>query len=229
MERRTSASLYGSAATGNWIAARSDLDVLILVSESQVESLGKIIERWKVTPGHPILDGFALFFSRNILMAKRLEEFHRQAHSAVSEIQLIDFWNMKYRSKHLFGTDFVKEFPQIELADLSDWARRELGRYFGHTYSGEMPRIKLVLSKLIWSVSWVARLLMLSRGMVCDSKKDALTWLAQEYIEIREPVSLLLSDFYKSDTEPTAITSNQSETLRGFLFKLAVKESGSSD
>jgi predicted nucleotidyltransferase len=225
MDRQTSAYLYGSAATGNWVSARSDLDVLILISENQIEALGKMIIKWKVTPGYPILDGFALYYSSGELKAKRLEAFNRESYPAFSEIKTIDMWNIKNRSKYLFGTYFVRDFPDVMVTDLIMWARNELRKLFGPSHSGDVPRVDLVLSGLIWSVSWAARLLMLARGLVCDSKRESLKWLAKEYIEIREPISLLLGDYYRSDAEPISITSAQSETLRKFLLKLLIQES----
>jgi hypothetical protein len=220
MDRQTSAYLYGSAATGSWVAARSDLDLLIFVPENKLALLGEKIKVWSSNPGHPILDGFALFFSQGVPMAKRLEEFHLQARPAVGEIQVIDFWNMKYRSKHLFGEDLVQGFPEISLSQLSGWARKELQKAFGSSHSGEVPKADVVLSKLIWSVSWSARMLMLAKGIVCDSKQEALKWLAQNHPEIREPIRLILDDFSKSDAEPTAITADQDFALRKFCFEL---------
>jgi hypothetical protein len=112
----------------------------------------------------------------------------------------------------------------VELSELRNWARIELKRSFGPGHSGQVPRVELVLPKLIWSVSWVARLLLLSRGIICDSKREALKRLAQEYIEIREPVGLLMRDFDKPNSEPITINSEQSEMLRHSLVMLAAKE-----
>jgi hypothetical protein len=134
---------------------------------------------------------------------------------------------MKNRSKHLFGLAFAEGLPDIELGHLSEWARKEIRRYVSFSPSGEVSEAKLVLSGLIWVVSSSARLLMLARGTVCDSKRDALMWLAHEYVDIRELISLLLSDFDKSDVEPISITSAQSVTLRRFVLKLLIQESES--
>jgi hypothetical protein len=224
MDRQTSAYLYGSAATGNWVPTRSDLDLLILVPEEKLGLLGEKIKLWRANNGHTILDGFALFSSYNVPMAKRLEEFHLPARPAAGEIQIIDLWNIKHRSKHLFGDDFVKGFPDISLKQLSEWARRELRNAFGPSHNRDIPRVDVVLSKLIWSVSWSARMLMLARGRMCDSKREALTWLAHEYAEIREPVGLLLDDYSKSDEEPISITANRSMALRKFCFGLMLRE-----
>lgn len=224
MDRQTSAYLYGSAATGNWVPARSDLDLLILVPEEKLGLLGEKIKVWRASHGNTILDGFAIFFSHNALMARRLEEFHLPARPLVGEIQVIDMWNIKNRSKHLFGIEFVKGFPEITLSQLSEWARRELRNAFGPLHSGAIPKVDEVLSKLIWSVSWSARMLMLARGLVCDSKQEALRWLAQEHAEVRELVSLLLDDYSKSDAEPISITSDQSLILRRFCFELMLRE-----
>lgn len=226
LDQQTSAYLYGSAATGNWVPTRSDLDLLIVVPEDKLGLLGEKIKVWRANHGHPILDGFVLFSSYNVSMAKRLEEFHLPARPAGDEIQIIDLWNIKNQSKHLFGDDFVKGFPDISLKQLSEWARRELRNAFGPSHGGDIPKIDVVLSKLIWSVTWSVRMLMLARGMMCDSKQEALQWLAQEHPEIRELVGLLLDDYAKSDTEPISISSDQSVTLRRFCFELMLREIG---
>lgn len=227
MGQQTSGYLYGSAATGNWVPARSDLDLLILVSESQLGQLEEKIRIWRGSHRETILDGFVLFSANNILMAKRLEEFHLPAQPLVGEIQLVDWWNIKNRSRHLFGIDFVKGLPDISLKQLSEWARRELRTTLGPSLGGEVLKVDVVRSKLIWSVSWSARMVMLARGLICDSKQDALKWLARENPEIRDLVGLLLDGYSKSDAEPISITSDQSVTLRQFCRELMLREVGS--
>ena len=138
-----------------------------------------------------------------------------------TEIKTVDLWNMKNRSIHLFGADLVKELPDIGLAELSELALYVLRN---SSYPSSLPKVELVLSELIWSVSWAARMLMLARGVVCDSKREALMWLSQEYIEIRELIDLLLGDFYCSDSCPISITSSQGETLRVFVLELLIRE-----
>ena len=75
--RQTSVCLYGSAATGNWVPGRSDLDLIILVPEEKLELLGQKIREWAwaSTPKYPILDGYALSVSRSGRLVKRLDEF----------------------------------------------------------------------------------------------------------------------------------------------------------
>lgn len=220
VDRQSSAYLFGSAATGNWIASRSDLDLLILVPESKLDLLGEKIRTWKQDPSRPILDGFAIYFSGKNLMAKRLEEFHLVPRLALAEIQLIDLWNIKNRSRHLFGQDFKAGFPEISVSQLSEWAQKELQNAFGSSHGGEVPKADVVLSKLIWSVSWSARMLLLARGIVCDSKQESLRWLSQEYPEVRETIGLLLDNYSRTDAEPVSITADQDWALRRFCFDL---------
>jgi hypothetical protein len=68
-------------------------------------------------------------------------------------------------------------------------------------------------------------MLMLSRGIICDSKRDAMLWLAEEHSEIKELIGLLLEDYSKpADTVP-AITAEQSVQLRKYCQNLLVRES----
>lgn len=65
---------------------------------------------------------------------------------------------------------------------------------------------------------------MLSRGTVCESKKEALQWLASEYSEIRDFVNLLIDDYLKSDEVIPVISSEQSLILRKFCFERMLHE-----
>jgi predicted nucleotidyltransferase len=55
MDQHTSACLYGSAVTGNWIAGRSDLDLLVIVPEEKNKAVwgknkGMAVETHKSNP-----------------------------------------------------------------------------------------------------------------------------------------------------------------------------------
>jgi hypothetical protein len=224
MGQRTSAYLYGSASTGHWVPSRSDLDLLILVSEADLGLLEQKIETWKSSVGSPILDGFAVFQSGYLVMSKRLEEFSKPAYPVTKDISLIELWIIKNRSSHLFGTEFVSHFPQIEISALQEWAKAEIKRMFGSLRSSDIPELEAGLSGLIWSVSLSARLIMLCRGNVCESKRQALQWLADEHIEIRDILNLVLIDYSKLDQEKLSITSEQSLVLRRFCLELMQRE-----
>ena len=64
----------------------------------------------------------------------------------------------------------------------------------------------------------------LSRGYICESKLEALQWLANEYSEINDLVTILIDECSKSDKTPTTINSDQSVTLRRFCFRLLLQE-----
>ncbi len=217
--RQTSACLYGSAVTGNWVPGRSDLDLVILVPEEKLELLGQKIREWAwaSTPKYPILDGYAL--SRGGLLVKRLDAFVKVTYPSDATINLVDQWIIKNRSTHLFGNDSISTlFPDISHSQLRAWAFGELEYMSASNPEGIVPEPKVVLSSLIWSVSWSARMLMLLRGNVCESKREALQWLASEYVEIRKLVCLLLDDYSKSDEVALSITSEQSAILRKFCL-----------
>jgi len=213
--------LYGSAATGYWGPGGSDLDFIILVPEEKLELLGQKIREWAwaSTPKYPILDGYALSFSRSGLLIKRLDEFVSVTYPSDATIDLVDQWVIKNRSKHLFGNDSISTlFPDITRSQLRAWAVERLQYMLAGNPESIVPEPKVVLSKLIWSVSWSARMLMLLREHVCESKREALQWLASEYVEIRHLVCLLLDDYAKSDEVEFPITSEQSAMLRKFCL-----------
>jgi len=217
--RQTSVCLYGSAATGNWVPGRSDLDLIILVPEEKLELLGEKIREWASTPKYPILDGYALSDSRSGLLGKRLDRFVRVTYPSDVTINPVDQWIIKNRSKHLFGNHSIPTlFPDISHSQLRAWALEELEYMLASNPEGFVPEPKVVLSKLIWAISWSARMLMLLRGNVCESKREALQWLASEYVEIRNLVCLLLDNYSKSDEAALSITSEQSAMLCKFCF-----------
>jgi hypothetical protein len=164
------------------------LDLIILVSEEKLELSGQKIREWAwaSTPQYPILDGYALSVSSSGCLAKRLDEFVKVTYPSDATIDLVDQWIIKNRSKHLFGNVSISTlFPDISHNQLRAWAFESLKHMLASNPEGIVPEPKLVLSKLIWSVSWSARMLLLLRGNVCDSKREALQWLATEYVEIR--------------------------------------------
>ena len=153
--------LYGSAATGNWVPGRSDLDLIILVPEEKLELLGQKIREWAwaSTPKYPILDGYALSVSRSGRLVKRLDEFVKVTYPSDATIDLVDQWIIKNRSKHLFGNDSISTlFPDISHSQLRAWAFERLKYMLAGNPEGIVPEPKVVLSKLIWSVSWSARM-----------------------------------------------------------------------
>lgn len=227
---QTSACLYGSAATGNWIPGRSDLDLIILVPEKKLELLGKKIREWAwaSTPKYPILDGYALSSSGGTCLVRRLDDFVKVTFPSESTIDLVDQWIIKNRSRQLFGNSSIPNlFPDISHEQLRAWALETLSYMMASNPEGIVPEEKLVLSNLIWGVSWSARMLMLLRGNVCESKREALQWLASEYVDIRDLVCLLLDDYLKPDEVAPSITSEQSAIMRKFCLEQLRKESKS--
>lgn len=228
--RQTSARLYGSAVTENWVPGRSDLDLTILVPDEKLNLLGQKIREWTWAsrPKYPVLDGYALSVSRSGRVIKRLDEFVRVGYPSDATIDLVDQWNIKNQSKHLFGNDSIPAlFPDIRRSELQAWALETLEYMLAGNPEGNVPEPTVVLSKLIWAVSWSARMLMLLRGHVCESKREALQWLASEHVEIRNLVSLLLDDYAKSDEAALSITSEESVVLRKFCLAQLQQDSRS--
>lgn len=226
LDQQISACLYGSAATDNWVAARSDLDLLALVPEEKIELFGEKIKIWKSKPANPILDGFVLYSSSNVSMVREFHKFDKAIRLTGKFIPLIDLWNVKNQSIHLFGQDMKTFVREISREELKSWAIIDIENYWiphlstiisdGDTSS----EIKIPLSALIIMTSGVARILMLARGNICSSKRESLQWLAEEHIEIRESINLFREDFEKSDDLAITLSRRQAGTLVRFYLGL---------
>ena len=221
MDQSTSAWLFGSAVTGDWVPGRSDLDLLMVIPKERLASFGAKVRAWARTPSNPILDGYVFVVSESSPMLLPLEPFANVACPSGTRIEIIDQWYIKNRSKHLFGSEsFGKNFADVTIDELRRWAFTNLQMLSNGTTSARRSTI----SNLIWTTSWAARMLMLSKGNVCESKQEALRWLASENEEIRDVVNILLENFYKTDVEPTSVTLEQSLELGEFCIELARRE-----
>ena len=96
------------------------------------------------------------------------------------------------------------------------WALATLKDLLLSNPEGNVQETK-VPSELMWSVSWAARMLMLSRGYICESKQEALQWLANEYAEIRSLVTILIDGYVKPDM--AEISSQGSILLRRYCLR----------
>lgn len=221
MDRQTSAWLYGSAVTGDWVSGRSDLDLLMFVPKEKAVSFGAKVRSWARTPSNPILDGHVIYLSEGSSEVISLERLANVAHPSSAHIEIIDQWYIKNRSKHLFGTGSLNtDIADVSFIELRKWALMHLQALSkGTTRDGVTS-----LSNLIWTTSWAARMLMISKGNVCESKQEALRWLANENEEIRHLVNLLLADFYKTDIEASSMTLEQSLDLGKYCIELARRE-----
>lgn len=222
LDQRSSVHIYGSAATGNWIEGRSDLDLIILLPKEMQVALSHKVREWGwESPLNPILDGYAFITSGDNLSILRLDELARVAFPNEAQIDLVDQWMIKNRSRLLFGEGSVdKLIRDISITELSNWAKKSLSSMSRSNPQGIVPENEIILSKLIWSVSWTARMLMLSKGLICESKRDALEWLAIEHNEISASVRLLLKDFYNGDDTAISINKQQDVELRKYCLGL---------
>ena len=220
---QTSVYLFGSAATGNWVAGRSDLDLIVIMNDDKMYSLGSKVRdwTWSSDPVYPVLDGFLISSKNNSYSFTRLDSFLKVNFPSDTCIDIMDQWMIKNRSIHLFGSDVVgKFFPEIGINQLSLWAKENLRDMIKSNPDGLLSKHDVVLSKEIWTISWFSRMLLLSKGEVCESKREALLWFANEFSEVKEIVTLLLDDYFKSDADPAKITADQSLMLRRFCFDL---------
>ena len=226
MDLQTSACLFGSAATNDWVSTRSDLDLFIFIPESRVELFSKKIKEWQSMPKYPLLDGIVMFSSGNVLMAKRLYDFDKAAQPVAESIWLIDLWNIKNRSKHLFGNDLTTFIRDMGQEELREWAIKNIKDFWipiisdGLSLGDESSEVKIPLSSLVWTARGVARMLMLTQGNICSSKREALVWFADKFPEIRETINLLREDFEKPDDMAMALNAKQTFKLGRFYLHL---------
>ena len=226
MDCQTSACLYGSAATGHWVAGRSDLDLLVLVPQEKLDLLGQKITEWLSIPGYPFLDGFVLFSSGSGAMAKRIDKFDEPARAVDKSIELVDLWNIKNRSKHLFGIDLKTCVREIRQDELRNWTVKNIERFWiplmseGLSFGDASPEPTIPLSKVVWTASGVARTLMLAKGNNCSSKREALLWLADECPEIRETINLLGEEFEKPDSASRIFSGRETHELGRVYLRL---------
>jgi hypothetical protein len=226
MDQQTSACLYGSATTEDWVARRSDLDLFALVPEEQIELFGEKIKIWKSKLGNPILDGFVLSSSGNVSMVREFHKFEKTIWHRVSFIPLIDLWKVKNQSIYLFGQDMKTFVRDIDREELKDWAIKDIeNHWIPHlnalvSGSDASSGRKIPLSTLISMASGVAQMLMLARGIICNSKRELLKWLADEHIEIREKINLFREDFEKSDDLAITLSVREATALGRFYLGL---------
>lgn len=226
MGLQTSGCLYGSASTDNWVPGRSDLDLILIIPEESIGLLEQKIKKWESDPSHPIIDGYVLYSSAGTMMAKEFYKFERPARLANTYIPLIDLWNIKNKSKHLFGQDFRPFIPEISQQELKDWALKDIKEHWipmidnlvSHsTISKETP---IPHSTLIWLASGVARIVMLRSGNICSSKLAALQWLSSECNEIKNPINQLIKDFDKPDNAVNTLSTREALALNVFYLHL---------
>lgn len=231
MENLTSACLFGSAATSNWIPGRSDLDLFVLVPAQRLDQFGEKLSAWKSNSENPLLDGFVIFSSAGVPMVKRIDEYEKPARTVEKSIGLIDLWNIKYRSRHLFGDELNKYVREISIHELQIWAQKDIRDFWIPTFQDLVSRTtfsddaKVPLSKLIWTASAVARIAMLTEGRVCDSKLEALQWLLQNEKEIRDPMQRLIADFEKPDLTGVSFDTGQTFALGRTYLRLLREKS----
>ncbi len=226
MDQQTSACLYGSATTDDWVVARSDLDLFAHVPEERIDLFGEKIKIWKSKPVNPILDGFVLYSSGNVPMVREFHKFEKATRLTPNFIPLIDLWKVKNQSVHLFGQDMKTFVREISREELKDWAIKDIENHWiphlsaivsGGDTSSER---KIPLSTLISMASGVAQMLMLARRNICSSKRVLLQWLSEEHIEIRESINLFREDFEKSDDLAITLSARQAGTLVMFCLDL---------
>lgn len=226
IDQQTSACLYGSATTGEWIPSRSDLDLFLIVPEEKLALVGQKIEIWQARPDAPKLDGFVLYSSDHLTMAREFHQFDKAVRLTESFIPLIDLWNIKNRSTHLFGKDVKTFVREIDLEELRAWALKDIQGHWIPLIDDLVSRANISseatvpLSSLIWMASAVARMLMLTRGNVCSSKREALRSLASEHIELTEIINVLRAEFDQPDDMARTFSTEQTVKLGKIYLRL---------
>ncbi len=111
--------LYGSAASGHYIPGRSDLNILVILTEAGIEGLGRglpVVTKWKKKK-------VAVIFMTKEYMARSLDAFP------------VEFINMQMNHKVLFGEDALAGL-KFEDHDLRLQLERELKGKIFHLQHG---------------------------------------------------------------------------------------------
>lgn len=216
---KTSGCLFGSAATGNWVAGRSDLDLLIHVPEEQIDLFSSKIKEWQTEKTNPPLGGYAIFNTANTTMARALDDFDKRARPAASSIDLIDLWKVKNESRHLFGNDITSFVRAIDRVELQNWAMKHIQSFWipiidaGISFGDVSSEQKVSHSKVVWTATGVARILMLAEGTICNSKREALHWLQNRCVEIKPTLTILADNFDSPDDLVPGFSSIETRAL----------------
>lgn len=218
LNKESSICVYGSAVNGNWVSGRSDIDLIILIPQEKVGLLASQVREWSSNPDLPLLDGYSVYQTGRTLNFTNLDAYLRVNYPPAAKMELMDEWVVKNNSVQMFGKTQIKDlFPQINMNQLKAWGIDQINKLS----KDQVPEGRVTLPELIWAVSWSARMMMLINGIVCESKKEALTMLGGEYPEIRELINVLLDNYdSKSKGEFNEITPEQSLFLRKFCLDL---------
>jgi predicted nucleotidyltransferase len=231
MNHETTAYLYGSAATGDWTAARSDLDLLVFLKQDQVPLFEEHLRKWK-TLKLPFLDGFVCVVDTQDLGTFLFEDLwngrRNLAEPIVKQIPIPDLWNVRFRSKKLFGSDKRKEvLPRVRREHLKLWATLERDRYW-------IPEIRRGISKLdfadsdtlvsltpaIWAASGVMRIMNLVSGGEPISKLKALELFIELMPESESQIQFLIDSFEFDDRERKILTVRQALEISKLCLEL---------
>ncbi len=216
--------------TESWVQGRSDLDLFVVLPADQVQLFWEKINLWKSNPANPILDGFILYQTNRGLMVREFHKFENAHRFTEKFITLIDLWNIKNQSKHLFGHDVASFVRDIDIDELRLWSFKYIEEFWvpllKNLNSRGNPSIQIPSSSLIWMASGIARILMLTNGVICKSKLEALKWLASEYSEVRDTITELIKDFDKSDLDAFQLTGKQAMAL-GLLYLRILRDAKS--
>ncbi len=222
MNQQTSGLIYGSAATDDWVSARSDLDVIIYLNSIELlEKFTLQFKKWNSLYKSELLDGFLLYKDDSSIRVKRFYNFKNSPCSIDEGILPPDQWKILNESETLFGVDNIREMiPKVSSEDLKKWASDNKHSYWIPSIKakvnkiGEFPKDKqMSLNELIWITSGVARIKNLESTGQCSSKQDAIKWLIDNTSENKELLKQLLKYYDVPDSEAPKLNLYEAEQI----------------
>ncbi len=231
MDRSTSAFVYGSAATGSWCAARSDLDLLLFLKRVNFPRFLTQLERWK-SLGLPVLDGYLCFEDSSELFAFRIDDLFDGRPDLpgplVNRVLVPDLWKMQFRSSHLFGSEkSLNSLPSVDVENLRKWAYSNRDEYWIPSIQEGIPVLSardqdllVPLTPTIWVASGAARIVNLIRGGLPISKQESLKLFISYLPKSEKQMNFLIDNYELNDEEFKILTVKQALEISHHCLEL---------
>ncbi len=209
LDGQSTGIIYGSAAIGDWVSARSDLDVIVLIeSMALIDKVSTQFKKWKSSHSHELLDGFLLIKDGSHLTAKSFYNFDSSPKSLSEAILTPDIWKIKNESKVLFGSANIKSMVRsVDSVEMRKWAKENKKQFWIPSIKNSIAQISLLpqdkllpLNPAIWIASGAARIKTLEMTGSCMSKQDALSWLIKKGEGPVDLIKMLLENYKISDS-----------------------------
>jgi len=231
MGQESTAYVYGSGAIGAWASARSDLDLLIFIKQSDFPHFQAQLRKWKSSKLSS-LDGFVCFKDTSCLLALRLDDLfdgrRDVVRSLLDRILPPDLWMLQYRSKKMFGENgSLDNLPKVSQQDLQRWARSNRDAYWIPALlegisilSSKDPDFIVPITPTIWVASGASRIANLIRGGECISKQDALERFIDYQPKSEVHIKSLIENYELTDDVSGGLKVEQALEISNFCLEL---------